>query len=88
MSKANTGSQVISVRLSEEQIAFLNEIKAEMEADLETEVSMGTVVKRLVSRHMSKRKGGTHQHPAMLRMDSMEKRLHTLEQRIQQLENN
>ncbi|WP_156804407.1 hypothetical protein [Gallaecimonas xiamenensis] len=76
--KDDSKSQVVSVRLSAEQLEFLNRLKAEMEGDLEAEVSMATVVRRILSRYISKHQ----QH----RGDDRLRRLEALEQRVAILE--
>ncbi|PPC78887.1 hypothetical protein C4K68_03355 [Pokkaliibacter plantistimulans] len=78
MMKDEQKSQVVSVRLSADQLEFLNQLKSEMEEDMETEISMATVVRRILSRYISKHTNSAHLE--------RHKRFETLESRVAALE--
>ncbi|WP_115718370.1 hypothetical protein [Gallaecimonas mangrovi] len=78
--KDDNRSQVVSVRLNSEQLDFLNTMKLEMEADLEADVSMATVIRRILSRYINKhQKGGGDR---ARRFFELEERVAALEARL------
>ncbi|WP_108650822.1 hypothetical protein [Dongshaea marina] len=83
MSKSESKSQVVSVRLNEEQIDFLNQVKQQMESDLEASVAMGTVVRHIISKVRHKKLRGMERSSAWVSQD----RFLSLEARVTALEN-
>ncbi|MFP8966507.1 hypothetical protein ACKC9G_08035 [Pokkaliibacter sp. CJK22405] len=79
-------SQVVSVRLNPEQLEFLSQLKGELELDMETEVSMATVIRRILSRYISKHKGSQKRGGGPARVEALEQRLTELEARLAALE--
>lgn len=82
--KEDNRSQVVSVRLNAEQLEFLNRMKAEMENDMETEVAMATVIRRILSRYISKHQQGGGDR--LRRFMELEARVAALESKLATLE--